>query len=37
VMALVMGTFGSVERMGVDARGRERLLAIVCDGLRPPS
>ena len=36
VMALVMGTFGSIERMGVSARGRDRLMAIVCDGLRPP-
>jgi len=34
LMALVMGAFTALERLGVDARGRERLLAIVIDGLR---
>lgn len=34
VLALVMGAFASIERLGGGARGRERLLAIVCDGLR---
>jgi AcrR family transcriptional regulator len=34
VMALAMGASAAIERLGVDARGRERLHAIVCDGLR---
>jgi AcrR family transcriptional regulator len=34
LMALMMGAFAALERHGADARGRERLLAIVCDGLR---
>lgn len=34
VMALAMGTLGACTRLGVDARGRERLLAIIRDGLR---
>ena len=34
VMALAMGALGACKRLGVDARGQERLLAIVRDGLR---
>jgi AcrR family transcriptional regulator len=35
VHALLMGTFASLDRLGTDAaQVRERLLAIVCDGLR---
>jgi AcrR family transcriptional regulator len=36
VMALMTGAFGSLERYGAGTRGRDRLLAIVLDGLRPP-
>jgi hypothetical protein len=36
VHALVAGTFGSLDWLGKDAaQARKRLLAIVCDGLRP--
>ena len=36
VQALVMGTFAASDQVGAaSARMRERLLAIVCDGLRP--
>lgn len=36
VHALLTGTFASLDRLGKDAEQvRERLLAIVCDGLRP--
>jgi AcrR family transcriptional regulator len=34
VMALAMGASAAIARLGVDASGRERLHAIVCDGLR---
>jgi AcrR family transcriptional regulator len=34
VMALMTGAFAAMERMEPGAKGRERLLAIVCDGLR---
>lgn len=34
VLALTMGTMAAAKQHGVDARGRERLLAIMCDGLR---
>jgi AcrR family transcriptional regulator len=35
VLALVTGTFASMDRLGSGgARGRERLFAVVCDGLR---
>jgi AcrR family transcriptional regulator len=34
VLALVMGTMAASKNHGLDARGRERLLAIVRDGLR---
>jgi AcrR family transcriptional regulator len=36
VMALVMGASAAIERLGVDERGRARLHAMVCDGLRTP-
>lgn len=37
VHALVTGTFGALDQLGKDAaQARRRLLAIVCDGLRPP-
>jgi AcrR family transcriptional regulator len=36
VQALIMGSFVSMERLGEGAaQGRKRVLAIVCDGLRP--
>jgi AcrR family transcriptional regulator len=36
IHALVTGTFASLDRLGKDAaQARKRLLAIVCDGLRP--
>jgi AcrR family transcriptional regulator len=34
VMALAMGTLAAFERLGIDARSRERVFAIVRDGLR---
>ncbi len=34
VLAIAMGATAASKQLGVDARGRERLLAIVCDGLR---
>lgn len=34
VMALAMGAVAASRHHGIDARGRERLLAIMCDGLR---
>jgi AcrR family transcriptional regulator len=37
VMALAMGMLGAFERLGVDAKGRARLLGILRDGLRPPA
>jgi AcrR family transcriptional regulator len=36
VLVLVGGAFVAIERHGVDARARARLLTILCDGLRPP-
>jgi len=33
-MALATGALGACKRLGIDARGRERILAIVRDGLR---
>jgi AcrR family transcriptional regulator len=35
VLALVTATSGSIERLGPGGRRRERLFAILCDGLRP--
>jgi AcrR family transcriptional regulator len=36
VQALIMGAFVSMERLGAGAaQGRKRMIAIVCDGLRP--
>jgi AcrR family transcriptional regulator len=35
VLALTMGAMGAAKQYGIDARGRERLLAIMRDGLRP--
>jgi AcrR family transcriptional regulator len=34
VMALAMGALAAFRRLGVDERGRERLLAVIRDGLR---
>ena len=34
VLALITGAFASMERLGPSAGGRDRLLAVVCDGLR---
>ena len=36
VLALISGTFMSLARHGISAEGRERMLAIVFDGLRRP-
>jgi len=36
VLALVSGAFVAIEHRGGDARTRAQLLAVVCDGLRPP-
>lgn len=36
IVALITGAFGSIDRLGGGPRARERLLAIVSDGLRPP-
>jgi AcrR family transcriptional regulator len=36
VLALVTGAFGQIDRYGGGPKGRERLLAIVLDGLRSP-
>lgn len=36
ILALVAGLFGSLQRHGIAAKGRERMLAVVFDGLRPP-
>jgi AcrR family transcriptional regulator len=36
VLALVTASFTAMERYGGDARARERMFTIVCDGLRPP-
>jgi hypothetical protein len=33
-MALAMGALAAFRRLGVDERGRERLLAVIRDGLR---
>ena len=35
VHALITGTFASLDQLGRDAQVRKRLLAVVCDGLRP--
>jgi AcrR family transcriptional regulator len=35
VLALITGAFAWMDRLGPSAQGRERLFAIVCDGLRP--
>jgi AcrR family transcriptional regulator len=37
VLALVSGTFMALERHGITEEGRDRMLAIVLDGLRAPS
>lgn len=37
VLSLVSGAFTAIERHGGDERARARLLAIMCDGLRPPA
>jgi AcrR family transcriptional regulator len=36
IVALITGAFGSIDRLGGGVRARERLLAIVSAGLRPP-
>jgi AcrR family transcriptional regulator len=36
VLALIVGLFAAFERHPGSTRARERLLAITCDGLRPP-
>jgi len=36
VLALVTAAFSAMDRYGGDARSRERMFTIVCDGLRPP-
>jgi AcrR family transcriptional regulator len=35
IIALIAGTFGSLERHGLSAKERDRMLAVVFDGLRP--
>jgi AcrR family transcriptional regulator len=37
VLALMTGAFTSIDRLGAGPKARERLLAIVCDGLRGPA
>jgi hypothetical protein len=37
VLSLVMGATAASKQFGLDTRARERLLAIVRDGLRAPS
>jgi AcrR family transcriptional regulator len=37
IFALLAGALGSVDRQGLSAASRERILAIVFDGLRPPA
>jgi AcrR family transcriptional regulator len=34
IMALIAGTIGSLDRHGISAKGRERMLAVIFDGLR---
>ena len=36
IVALMTGAFASIDRLGAGPRARERLLAIVSDGLRGP-
>jgi AcrR family transcriptional regulator len=36
VMTLVMGALGAADRHGAGPTARNRLLAVICDGLRPP-
>lgn len=37
LMALLMGALGGLERMGIDAKARERLMCVLLDGLRAPA
>lgn len=34
IMALIAGTVGSLDRHGISAKGRERMLSVIFDGLR---
>ena len=36
IMALVAGAVGSLDRHGISTKGRDRMLAIIFDGLRKP-
>lgn len=36
IMALIAGAMGTLERSGITAKGRERMLAVIFDGLRAP-
>jgi AcrR family transcriptional regulator len=35
IMALIGGTFSSIDRHGISTAGRDRLLSVIIDGLRP--
>jgi AcrR family transcriptional regulator len=37
ILALVSAAFSAMDRYGGDARARERMFTIICDGLRPPA